>query len=153
MCSAITNHWSARGAQLNRQVTQMVTRGTAFLLAVALAVASGCSHQQWTEGGLYSVESEHGGYLIAKILKLDPEGVHMRLYSNQFPTRPSDVDPSKLYMVGINHKPNESLGMGHLPLSRASFESWKPVQIKVVPVKADELEGYEIWKESGGGYF
>ena len=131
----------------------MASRITALLLAVALSVASGCLHQEWSEGGLYSVESEDGGYSVAKILKLDTEGVHIRLFSNQFPTRPSDVDTSKLYMAGINHKPDEQLGIGHLPLSRASFQNWKPVQIKVVSVNADELEGYEMWKASGGGYF
>ena len=131
----------------------VVSRITALLLAVALGVTSGCSHQEWKEGGLYSVESEGSGYAVAKILKLDPGGVHIRLYSNQFPTRPPDVDASTLYMAGINHTPNEQLGMGHLPLSRASFQNWKPVQIKVVSVNADELEGYKIWKESGGGYF
>jgi hypothetical protein len=131
----------------------MASRITALLLVIALSATSGCSHQKWTEGGLYSVESEGGGYSVAKILKLDTEGIHIRLYSNQFPTRPSDVDTSKLYMAGFNHNPNEQLGMGHLPLSRASFQNWKPVQIKVVSVNADELDGYEVWKESGGGYF
>jgi len=131
----------------------MGVRLAVLLFACMASVVAGCSQQEWVEGGLYSVESENGGYSIVKILKLDPEGVHVRLYSNHFSKRPSDVDPANLYMAGIDHRPEENLGLGHLPLSRTSFEGWRAVLIKVVAVEADELDGYDTWKEAGGGYF
>ena len=125
----------------------------ATLVATTFLALSGCSKEQWWEGGVYSVEAERGGFSIVKVLKLDPAGVHIRLYSNHFARRPSEIDVSTLYMAGVTRKPNEELGMGHLPLSRASFAGWKPKLIKIVSVESTELEGYEMWRQAKGGYF
>ena len=88
-----------------------------------------------------------------KVLKVDDQGVHVRVYSNHFDSRPAELDESSLYITGIDRDPNEQLGMGHLPLSKDSFGAWQPRYITTVPVDAAELEGYEMWKEAGGGYF
>jgi hypothetical protein len=118
----------------------------------ALAKSS-CARSYSVECGLYSVEAEGGVYTIVKILKVDPDGVHLRLYSNHFASRPPDVDTTTLYMAGMNRAPGELLGMGHAPISRASFATWGAEIIKVVPVEPSELEGYEMWKDAEGGYF
>ena len=102
---------------------------------------------------MYSVEAERGGFSIVKILKLDPAGVHIRLYSNHFAQRPSEIEVSALYMAGVTRKPDEELGMGHLPLRNASFAGWRPKLIKIVSVENTELEGYEMWRQAKGGYF
>jgi hypothetical protein len=99
------------------------------------------------------VEGESGGFSIVKVLKIDAEGVHIRVFSNRFAQRPADIDISNLYMAGIDRKDDEELGLGHLPLRRETFSGWKPQLIKVVPVQPAELEGYEMWKEGKGGYF
>jgi hypothetical protein len=75
------------------------------------------------------------------------------MYSNQFPEHPGKIDETKLYMAGVDRKPNESLGMGHAPISREAFSTWGVRFIKVVPVEKDELEGYKMWEEASGGYF
>ena len=90
---------------------------------------------------------------MVKILKLDPEGVHVRIYSNHFAIRPNDVDVATLYMAGTTSPSGHNLGIGHLPLLRASFVNWRPRLIKVVLVDPSELDGYEMWKEGKGGYF
>ncbi len=131
----------------------MVHRKLSLLLSVAFLALTACAQPDWKEGGLYSVEAEKSGFSIVKILKLDAAGVHIRAYSNRFPQRPNDIDASTLYMAGIDRKPDEELGMGHLPLSRESFSEWKPILMKVVPVEPAELEGYEMWKDAKGGYF
>lgn len=116
---------------------------------------SGCSKpsSQLVEGGLYFTPNENGTYSVLKILKLDERGVHVRLYSNQFSTPPSAVDEEKLYMVGTDRKPNEGLGIGHLPVSKKSFEDWHATFIQQSTVKDEELEGYNMWLEGKGGYF
>lgn len=125
-----------------------------FWILGLIALLGGCGKEKLVEGGLYSVPSENGSFSVLKILKLDEKGVHLRLYSNQFSTRPKDLDESKLYMVGMEHKkPNESLGMGHAPISKKTFSTWGAEFIKTVPVTEDELDGYKIWLESKGGYF
>jgi len=88
-----------------------------------------------------------------KVLKLDDGGVHVRVYSNMFAARPTTIDETTLYMVGVKRGPNEGLGIGHLPLSKSSFAGWRPTFIKAALVKEEELEGYRMWLDSKGGYF
>jgi hypothetical protein len=123
------------------------------ILAAVFAFACRVSEPKYVEGGLYSVPHERGEYIVVKILKLDAQGVHLRSYSNLFDQRPRDVDESKLYMAGIDHKSSEALGMGHLPLSKESFRQWDAQLIKILPVRDNELEGYRMWLDAKGGYF
>ena len=120
-----------------------------------LSFLFGCSQSgsKRVEGGLYYTQNENGSYSVLKILKLDDGGVHVRLYSNQFPTPPAKVDESTLYMAGVDRKPTETLGMGHAPISKRSFEGWKAVFFQQSTVKDEELEGYKMWLDAKGGYF
>jgi hypothetical protein len=127
-----------------------------WLLSVALLVFAGCAQTpeaEWVEGGLYSTRNEDGSYAIVKILKVDEEGVHVRAYSNKFDSEPVTLDETTLYLAGMDHGPDEQLGMGHLPLLKASFAAWDPHYLKTVPVEDSELEGYRMWEEADGGYF
>ena len=88
-----------------------------------------------------------------KVLKIDNGGFHVRLYSNQFPESPRKLEESKLYMAGVDRKPNERLGMGHCPVSKKSFLGWGATFIQQSTVSPEELEGYKMWLEAKGGYF
>jgi len=99
-------------------------------------------------GAMYSV-ADGEFFCVAKVLAVDTGAVHIRLYKNKFETRPLDVDESTLVLGTIHDA--DGFGVGHLPLSHADFETWAPVFIKRVEVLEHELEGYQIWKESGGG--
>jgi hypothetical protein len=118
-----------------------------------ISLLFGCSASALQEGGLYATRQDDGSYSILKILKIDPQGVHVRLYSNKFSTLPKNIDESKLYMAGIDRKPGETLGMGHAPISKQSFSSWKAQFIQPSKVNPEELEGYNMWLEAKGGYF
>jgi hypothetical protein len=125
-----------------------------FLIAMGLlSFLIGCSQGKLVEGGLYATPGEKGGYSVLKILKLDDGGVHVRLYSNQFSALPKKIDESVLYMAGMNRKPDETLGMGHAPISNKSFAGWNAVFIQQSTIKEEELEGYKMWLEAKGGYF
>ena len=108
---------------------------------------------QYLEGGLYSVTAENGHYAVVKILRTDNRGVHLRLFSNVFQERPRRVDSKTLYLAGMDHKPDEQLGMGHAPISYESFRTWQAVFIQKESVQPGELDGYKMWKEAKGGYF
>jgi len=123
------------------------------LLLGLLTFACRAKAPTYVQGGLYSVPYEQNKYLIVKVLKVDPDGVHVRTYSNVFTSRPQDIDEHKLYLAGMNHKPEEALGMGHIPLAKQAFDQWKPQLIKVVPVRDEELEGYKMWLDAKGGFF
>jgi len=111
------------------------------------------AESQWVEGGLYATPQKNGTYHILKILKLEDQDVHIRVYSNVFETLPKHVEESSLYMVGIDRKEDEALGMGHAPISRQSFFTWGAIFVQQSSVSPDELEGHQIWLEEGGGYF
>jgi hypothetical protein len=117
------------------------------------SILTSCSGDRVIEGGLYWVENDDRSYSVVKVLKVDPEGVHVRLYSNRFASPPTDVEVSTLYMVGVNRKPEESLGLGHMPIRTKGFLDWRPQFIKQVTVSEEELEGYREWESAKGGYF
>jgi hypothetical protein len=124
-------------------------------LVLAMSLLSflfGCSREKLVEGGFYYTPAEKGGYHVLKILKLDERGVHVRLYSNRFPSPPTRVDENTLYLATV-HQPEEDPGLGHLPASKETFASWKAVFIQQSTVKPEELDGYEEWKNAKGGYW
>ena len=105
------------------------------------------------EGGLYYCQNDDATFSVLKILKLDEHGVHIRQYSNQYPAPPPAVEESTLFMLGMDRKPEEKLGMGHLPISKNSFAGWDATFFHQSTVSDEELEGYKMWLEAKGGYF
>ena len=98
------------------------------------------------EGGYYSF-ADGDAFSIAKILKLEPDKVHVRIYKQHFSERPRAIDPSSLTLGTIHDK--DGFGMSHLPLHRETFRRREPVFLTYSEVAADELEGYEVWKSMG----
>lgn len=130
----------------------MLKRFLAVLFGTAIA-ASAPAADRWVEGGLYVTEQESGRFVPLKILKVDEQGVHVRVYSNVFRAPPRTIDESTLYMAGMDRRDDERLGMGHLPISRASFSDWNVRFVQQSSVSAEELEGYNMWRDAEGGYF
>ena len=116
-----------------------------------LSCLFGCSQQpEYQVGDFYSVNDGEGAYAVAKVLAVD-EGVHIRLYKNKWTTRPETVDPSVLSLGNVNDQ--DGFGMGHMPLTKSAFASWHPILVGHDEVTDEELEGYQMWKDGGGGYF
>ncbi|MGI8928270.1 MAG: hypothetical protein ACR2H0_02210, partial [Candidatus Limnocylindrales bacterium] len=91
-----------------------------------------------------------GGFGVAKILQVDRNTVHVRLYSDRWETPPDEIDPWSL-RVGRFDEP--IVGIGHMPLTRAAFAAWEPRFKRVSMLSPNELGGYGQWLESGGGVF
>ncbi|HXB60958.1 MAG TPA: hypothetical protein VNU95_15400 [Candidatus Acidoferrales bacterium] len=102
-------------------------------------------------GTICTVDDGEGFYRVAKVLVVDGGGFHMRLYKNRWKERPERVDMSELGLGSIHDK--DGFGMEHVPLTKRAFAAWKPVMVEHEDVRQEELDGYEIWKDSGGGYF
>src|SRR5215467_9941897 len=97
------------------------------------------------EGGYYSI-ADGDVFSIAKVLKLDPDIVHVRIYKQHFEQRPRAIDPGALTLGTIHDK--DGFGMGHLPLRLSSFVQREPRFLTYAEVQPGELEGYNMWKES-----
>lgn len=100
------------------------------------------------EGAYYSV-IDGDNFSIAKVPKLEQEIVHVRIYKQHFEQRPRSIDPAALTLGTIHDK--DGFGMGHLPLRLATFLSSEPVFLTHAEVTPQELEGYNLWKESADG--
>ncbi|MGV3724798.1 MAG: hypothetical protein ACO1SX_28195 [Actinomycetota bacterium] len=130
-----------------------------MVAAVVLAILilfrrRGPVDQELSAGGLYSTDSGDGSFGIVKVLVEDPSTVHLRLYQNRFTQRPESVDPATLTLGGIDDEDSGiGIGIGHLPLARRDFLNWRPMLLMKQSVSDDELEGYQMWKEAGGGVF
>jgi hypothetical protein len=126
-----------------------------LLMSVATSLHVGCTSKppntDLKVGGLYSIDDEEGSFRVVKILVLDDSAVHIAMYANKFPARPTTVDPASLSFGSVND--GEDFGMMHLPLSREVFLKDRPVFISQTTVTEEELEGYEMWKEGGGEVF
>jgi hypothetical protein len=103
--------------------------------------------QDFIPGGIYTIEDGAGKYGVAKVLVVEPEAVHVRVYKNKFDARPSEIDPTTLSLGSV--LTDEEFGIGHLPLAREGFANWRPVLILQTTVTEEELVGYELWKDGG----
>jgi len=126
-----------------------------FVMALVLSALTGCSSKTagLKEGGIYAIKNANGSYSVLKLLKVESKGVHVRIYSNQFDALPTKVDETTLVMVGLNHKPTETLGVADQPMAGETFGTLQATFVQQSTVSASELEGYETWKKANGQYF
>jgi hypothetical protein len=126
----------------------------AFVMALLLSALVGCSSKTagLKEGGLYAFKNDNGSYSVMKLLKVESAGVHVKIYSNQFDSPPTTVDESKLYVVGLGHKPDETMGLADAPMKGETFQNYKATFVQQSTVKPEELESYNKWKAAGAQY-
>ena len=69
-----------------------------WIISVALLMLA-CDRTEppgnhWRVGGLYSTDDGTGQFSVVKILMLEPDVVHLRIYKEKFASRPTTVDPN-----------------------------------------------------------
>jgi hypothetical protein len=102
------------------------------------------------EGGLYATRKEDG-VAIAKVLRVDRKGAHLRLYAQRFAQIPAGVDEASLRVEPFVK--GAPLSIGHVPVSHASLAGWGLQFVQQSSVSPGELEGFRMWEEGRGGYF
>lgn len=113
---------------------------------ILLALASWVNYEvKYEPGSICTVKNGDGQFGVVKILVIDKKMAHVKVYKNTFNKRPNKIDISKLTM-GSFYDEDGTAGIGHLPLKRKEFESWKPLVIGYEKVSKEDLEGYEIWR-------
>ena len=125
-----------------------------IIVAGFISALLGCTRPQPTTaqvGAYYSVDDGEGWFRIAKVLATDDTGVHIRLYKNRWKERPTSLRKDDLSLGSVRDA--DGFGMGHIPLTRSAFLAWEPVLLETGTVESTELDGYEEWKSSKGGYF
>lgn len=104
-------------------------------------------------GQLLSVETEAGDFAVFKVLAADRGGVHVRLFVQRFPVRPSLGDVRELSLASFRPEDANPFSIGHMPLSYPSFAAWSPKILGQESVTYEELEGHQMWLDANGGYF
>jgi len=115
------------------------------LVAIIIAfVMTGCSNtgaenkaEELVVGGLYISQNEDGSYGVSKVLALDDFAVHIRMYSDEFETKPTDLNSADLDFF-----------IGHAPMAKEGFLLDKPELLKVEKVSEEELEGYNYYLDA-----
>ena len=119
-----------------------------LLLAVTIvaSLTTACKVQDDAvkAGSICTVEASEGKFGIIKVLVINEEEAHIKVYKNKYAKRPAQVAAKELSMGAITDK--GGFGIGHLPLDRQGFDNSKPVVIGFEEVTKDELAGYEMWK-------
>ena len=87
-------------------------------------------------------------FRIVKVLRAEPNAVHVRVYAPRYHDRPVAAAKEQLTLGTVD---DGEFGIGHLPLDPAEFERWQPEVIANEPVATDELDGYELWAEAAAG--
>lgn len=116
-----------------------------FILMTVIIYSCNNQEKKLKAGAICTVDDGDGKFGVVKILVIDDEIAHIRIYKNKYDQRPASIDLKTLSLGSINDK--DGFGIGHTPLARKGFEDWKPVVINYEEVNKEELEGYEIWKE------
>jgi hypothetical protein len=83
-------------------------------------------------------------FRVVKVLRIDPNAVHVRLYAPRYHDRPVVAAKEQLTLGTVDGR----FGIGHLPLDPAEFERWEPEVIANEPVVSEELDGYDLWAEA-----
>jgi hypothetical protein len=105
----------------------------------------GCKQPQEIQpGSICTIESGDGTFGVVKVLVINEEEAHIKIYANSYDQRPTEIDVKTLGMGSILN--GGAFGIGHVPLERAGFDNWKPIVIAFEAVSDDDLEGYKMWK-------
>jgi hypothetical protein len=106
-------------------------------------------------GDVCAIPAGDSGFAVLRVLAVDSRCVHVRLYKQRFSALPRELDLTEL-SLGVfktDGTASDPFSIGHLPLTREGLGLSGPVRIFHRPVLGDELDGYQIWLESRGGYF
>ena len=99
-------------------------------------------------GGIYSTDDGGGRYGVVKLLAHEDGICHVRLYKQQFSTRPATLDLSTL---SLGRAGELDFGIGHLPIREAEFLHWQPVIVATSSVTPEEQEAiFGAERESDG---
>ncbi|MBO9202800.1 MULTISPECIES: hypothetical protein [Niastella] len=118
-----------------------------FIIITIMAVSCGNKADMIKAGSICTIDDGEGKFGVVKVLVINDQEAHIKIYKNKYDQRPSKIDLKTLSLGSINDK-DGNIGIGHVPLERKGFDSWKPVIVDFEEVTKDDLVGYEFWKNN-----
>ena len=115
-----------------------------FLLAGFLMGISSCSSEKDNiePGSICTIENGEGEFRLVKVLEIDNNKVQLMVFKNVYPQRPApaSIEPDDLELDNgavETHQPNDN----QEEMTRAEFDSRKPVVVAFEKVVKEELKG------------
>ena len=121
-----------------------MTKPVLFIFISLIILSCVTNTDKIKAGSICTVENGDGKFGVVKILVINDKQAHVKVYKNVYDKRPAKIDIETLSIGSMNDK--DGFGIGHIPLERKEFDSWKPVSVGYEKVTKEDLEGYEIWK-------
>ncbi|MEM7478946.1 MAG: hypothetical protein AAF483_28520 [Planctomycetota bacterium] len=97
-------------------------------------------------GGLYATKWDDGKFRIIKVLALDSETAHLRLYAEKFDRVSETIDSEQLTLGDVFG--DGPVGLGHFPVAKSSFFNEERQFLKKEEVKESELDGFRTYMEA-----
>ena len=149
-----------RGVEFRVRRRQQTLRTAIIIIVIVVGVAAACAlafvvlrsrrlPPDPPVGALFASPNEDGTYSVFKVLAVDAVGIHIRIYGNRFPSLPTSLNEAELELKSMHE--SEHPGIGHLPLSRKAYWRMQQIFLRQSKVAKEELEGYDMFKDSGGG--
>lgn len=119
------------------------------LVAMFILVIAACSsirkRPSLKTGDICTVQEGNGWFGVVKVLKIDADRIHVKMYQNKFYSRPEMIDPASLLMGDVAYD-ESGITMAHLPYQKPEFNAMKPEIEGNELVLPEELEAYRFWK-------
>jgi len=127
-----------------KKIISTMTKPVLFIFISLIILSCVTNTDKIKAGSICTVENGDGKFGVVKILVINDKQAHVKVYKNVYDKRPAKIDIETLSIGSMNDK--DGFGIGHIPLERKEFDSWKPVSVGYEKVTKEDLEGYEIWK-------
>ena len=126
------------------------TLGSLLALTASLAVlAAACGNQaaerDYEAGNIYWAPADNGAFFVFKVLDIDDDAIHIRIFSNGFAEPPSSVDESTLYIDEFGTGPLDGTGFAHTFVEWRWFDGWETGLVQESTVRDEELDAYRRW--------
>lgn len=113
-----------------------------FLLAGFLMGISSCSSEKDNiePGSICTIENGESEFRLVKVLEIDNNKVQLMVFKNVYAQRPASIDTDDLELDNStveSHQPNDN----QKEMTRAEFDSLKPVVVAFEKVVKEELKG------------
>ncbi|WP_338813321.1 hypothetical protein V9L05_18360 [Bernardetia sp. Wsw4-3y2] len=122
----------------------MKKKSILFIITAILILSCENQANNIKAGSICTIENGEGKFGMVKVLVINDQEAHVKIYKNEYDQRPTKVDIKTLDLGSINDSEG-GFGIGHVPLERKGFDDWKPIIVGFEEVTKDELVGYEMW--------
>jgi len=117
----------------------------AMFILVMAAVSSIRKRPPVKAGDICTIDEGNNYFGVVKVLLVNADRVHVKMYINKFPFRPEKLDLTTLTM-GNTEDEEGDLGNPHIPFDKPEFNAMKPEVEGNEFVTPEEMEAYREWK-------